>query len=158
MRSGTEQTALHRHALRWILPAIIAFVAPSTVLADDVKPRSESRLAPAPLAGPQSSLSIVDIEPDPNTPLKAGERIKLRITIRYVLEYDEANLDLAVQVGNNEPFVKHHETASQGSETRIWTVEFKVPRSQEFDVIVTMFAPGHGFIGMEDRPYRVGSD
>jgi len=136
---------------------MFAFVVPSTVLADDVKPRPESRLAPAPLAGPQSSLSIVDIEPDPNTQLKAGERIKLRVTIRYVLEYDEANLDLAVQVGNNEPFIKHHETAAQGSETRIWTVEFKVPQSQGFDVIVTMFAPGHGFIGMEDRPYRIGS-
>ena len=136
---------------------MFAFVVPSTVLADDVKPRPESRLAPAPLAGPQSSLSIVDIEPDPNTQLKAGERIKLRVTIRYVLEYDEANLDLAVQVGNNEPFIKHHETAAQGSETRIWTVVFKVPQSQGFDVIVTMFAPGQGFIGMEDRPYRIGS-
>lgn len=132
----------------------LAAVSPApTGFAQEPAPRSP-RVVPADTSSPTPSLALIDIEPDPALPLKAGERVRMRLTIRYVLELDEAMLDLLVQTAG-KPLVTHRESATQGSETRIWKVEFIAPEDPGFDVIVTMHAPGEGLIGVERRTYRV---
>ena len=104
-----------------------------------------------------SRLELIDIEPDPKTPLRVGDNVKLKVTIRYVLESAEATLDLKVQTANKS-VVTHRESAAPGTETRIWTVEFRAPEARSIDVVVTMSSPGHGVVGVENRTYRVSAN
>lgn len=103
-----------------------------------------------------SSVKITGITPDPSSPLRAGDRIKLRVDIRYTLTADSGTVGLVVQAADNSGIAYNIDALKKGNGKSTLEAEFVVPHTNAVQVFTPLAAQGQTSTSTADiRTYKV---
>lgn len=93
-------------------------------------------------APPGSFVKIVSVSPDPRTPLKVGDKVKVQVEVSYALTSDLGRITLVVQAANNATLANHLAVVSKGSGKLTLSAEFVVPDSDAVQIYTPLSAQG----------------
>jgi protein involved in polysaccharide export with SLBB domain len=138
--------------------ACICLVAACLVLGcQREKPAAAKPAEPTPAAAPgRSVVSIVSIEPDPGTPLRVGDQVKVHVVAAHTLDSDAGTIAIVVQDANNARITQNVGAISRGNANTTLEAVFVVPDTKAVQVFVPILAQGQGPTSTVDsRIYRV---
>ena len=115
--------------------------------------RNDNTSVPAPSG---SIVKIVTITPDISSPLRTGDRVKLKVDISYNLTVDSGTIALVVQDSNNSGIAQTMEVLTKGNGKTSLEVEFTVPNTKAVQVFAPLSAQGQASTStVEYRAYKV---
>lgn len=80
---------------------------------------------------------ITSISPDPARALQAGEKVRLKVDVGYVLTADTGSIELIVLAADNSAIAQDAKAVSRGRGTSTLEAEFTVPATST----VRVYAP-----------------
>lgn len=105
---------------------------------------------------PGTFVAISEIHPDPKTPLRVGDRVKLQVVAGYMLEAETGSVAIVVQAADNAGITQNMQVISRGNGKAALDAEFTVPKTKAVQVFVPIHVPGqNGSTIVDSRAYRV---
>lgn len=102
------------------------------------------------------AVRIVALSPETTTPLKAGEKVTIRVDVSYRLLADAGAVGLVVQVEGGPGLAQKMEPVRKGSGKATLSAEFIVPQAMTIQVYTPLQAQGQKETTIVDlRTYRV---
>jgi hypothetical protein len=107
-------------------------------------------------APPGSFVKIVDVSPDPRSPLKVGDKVKVQVEVSYALTTDAGQITLVVQSANNATLANHTAVVKKGDGKLKLSASFVVPDSNAVQIFTPLSAQGQTATSTVDhRAYKV---
>jgi len=108
-------------------------------------------------AAPGGSLvKIANISPDTSTPLRAGDRVKVKVDVDYSLTSDAGTVNLVIQTADNSSLAHNMEVLQKGTGKVTLVAEFVVPNSNAVQIFTPLSAQGQTSTSTVDtRAYKV---
>ena len=92
---------------------------------------------------PPSFVRIMKLAPDPATPLKVGDKVKLQVEVNYALTTAATGtLALVVQAADNKHLAQNAATVQKGAGKAALGVEFVVPQTSSVRVFTPLSPAG----------------
>lgn len=102
---------------------------------------------------------ITAISPDTTQVLRAGQPVKLKLDVSYVLTAASATLTLVVLAADNSGIAQDFKVLSRGSGQSTLEAEFKVPNTSTIRVFTPLVVKGQTSTSQADgRAFNVISD
>jgi len=127
--------------------------APSVQQSSSTPTRSFLGYKPAP---GNSSVTIVGTSPSVGTILTTGERIKIEVSIEYILDTDSGTIALVVQTASNDLIAQDMEVISRGTGSLTLSADIVVPSTKAIQVFTPMQAQDQvGTTTVQMRAFKV---
>lgn len=118
--------------------------------------RSDSNFGTSTPSG--SSVQIVFVSPPVNTELVVGEKVKLKVDVKYALTGDSGTLGLVVQSSDNSSVAQNFEVVNKGSGQSSLEAEFVIPQTKVIQIFTPLSAQGQNSTSTVDsRAFKVVS-
>ena len=129
----------------------VAIVAVAWAVAGCQRTGPEATAAPG-----GSSVQIARISPDPSSPLQAGDRVNLEVSVNYTLNAGSGVITLVVQSADNSTIANYSEVVTKGSGTVALKSSFAVPETNSVLVFTPLSAQGQSSTSTVDaRAFKV---
>lgn len=103
-----------------------------------------------------SSVKIIGITPDTSTPLRSGERVKLKVDLSYSLKVDSGTVALVIQSADNSAIAQNMDVLSKGEGKTSLEAEFTVPNTKAIQIFTPLSVQGEVSTSTVDyRAYKV---
>ena len=107
-------------------------------------------------APPGSFVKIVSVSPDPKSPLKVGDKVRVQVEVSYALTVDVGRITLVVQAANNASLANHMAVVNKGNGKVTLSAEFVVPDSDAVQIYTPLSAQGQKATStVAHRTYKV---
>jgi hypothetical protein len=107
-------------------------------------------------APPGSFVKIVSVSPDPKSPLKVGDKVKVQVEVSYALTVDVGQITLVAQAANNATLGNRSAAVKKGEGKLTLSVEFVVPDSDAVQIFAPLSAQGQKATStVAHRTYKV---
>ena len=133
------------------LPSLFASIAASGFL---LGCQSTGRPTDMPPFG--SLAQITSISPDTTRVLRAGEQVKLKVDVNYVLTSESGTIKLVVLAADNSDLAQDVKVITKGSGKSTLETQFTVPRTTAVRVFTPLVVQGQNATsGADGRAYTV---
>ena len=133
------------------LPALFASIAVSGFLPGCQFPGQHTGMPPF-----GSLAQITAISPDTTQALRAGEQVKLKVDVSYVLTSESGTIKLVVLAADNSDLAQEVKVITKGSGKSTLETQFTVPRTTAVRVFTPLVVQGQNATsGADGRAYTV---